>query len=107
VIAGEKVRDQVAARLEAGALLFCVPVICHRGEAAISMYREPGASGLQVAPAENLRIVRPPVCVLCRPRMKLVAISRDDQGQLFMLPKGNDQQTHAHSITRRLRLLAC
>jgi hypothetical protein len=52
---------------------------------------EPGTAGLQVASAEDIRIVRPPPRILRRTRVKLIAISRDDQRQFFMLSNGDDQ----------------
>ncbi len=91
----EKVGDQVTPRTQPRLFAMSVAVIRDGGEPAVAMHGQPGAAGLQVATADDVALIRPPVRRLRGARVKFVAIARDDQGQARMFAQGKDQQTHA------------
>jgi len=72
----------------------CITEIGDRCETPPFLQREPGSTGLQVATADDIGFVRPPVCVLRWSRMKLIAIGRENQRVVWVLPEAQHNEAH-------------
>jgi hypothetical protein len=58
--------------------------------------RKPGAARLQVAPGEYRFIIGPPVCILRRAAVRLIAVASEDQAVSWMALPGEYDEAHRY-----------
>ena len=56
------------------------------------MHSQPRPTGLPIASAQRVRAIGPPIGVLCRPRVKFITISGNDQRELGADSMCDDEQ---------------
>jgi len=91
---GEEIGDQRPARGRARLPVRGIPVVRQRSESPVQGDAEPGASGFQIAPGEDIRMVVPESGLRSRTPEILVAVGRDDLSVARMRTPGERDQAH-------------
>ena len=98
---------ELAARRRAFDRRLQVAIVGDDAEASGARHPEPGAARLQVAPAEDARIVLPPVERRGRPLVKFIAVAGEDQPIAGVVFPGKDEQAHGQDCRARGLSEAC
>src|SRR5690606_36393099 len=92
---GQEPERQLAAGAQVLGAAVRFAEIGHHREAAVPAHAQPGTARFQIAPAEHLRRIRPPVRGAGRALMELVAVTGKDQRIARMNLPGDGEQAHA------------
>jgi len=90
----QEIAHQRAAGGRAGFLVRGISVVRERGESPIQGYAEPGATGLEIAPGEDVRMLVPEPGGRSRPPEILVAVCGNDQTIARVPPPCEYDQAH-------------
>jgi len=93
-LARQKIAHQQAARGRAGLFVRGIPVVRERSESPIEGDAEPSASGFEIAPGEDIRMVVPEPGLRSRAPEIFVAVGREDQAVSGMRTPGESDQAH-------------
>jgi len=90
----QEIAHQRAAGRRAGFLVRGISVVRERGESPIQGYAEPSATGLEIAPGEDVRMIVPEPGGRSRPPEILVAVCGNDQPVPGVGPPCEYDQAH-------------
>ena len=99
VYAGEKIPDQVAARLGIGSIGGWIAVIGHGCQPSGSGNTKPRPSGFQIPPRQHMRVILPDGEHRGRPGVIFVSIGRQDQLIIRMVVVRQQNQTHVIDLS--------